>query len=427
MSELPEERAIVKKVVQKLGDGTFETYLFEEDAIPGAGSPQDEWRRQLERTFVMVVLLYQKFGEYTEEEIWLSRELGIPVLLLRKKDKEQSLETAAPEFVGWLQDAETGVLTKWFDTPKQLKKAVKEALRKEINAALGNVQRSAALTSVDGMTLKEGKAPDVGPRSEPRRQLPRQKFFVGRDDEKQQLLEAIEVARESEGDRYIVLVGPPGIGKEALLRHLTHSGDLPEFPDGTAIAPDWIDRGDLEDLLQALWEQFYDPGHVVDPRQRNVQLGDVEALVFLVGLDDAADIRHVVERIMPKSVFCGTVVEFDMVAEPLPVDPLTDDEEICAIFEKIYGSGFPDSATRTTFAELCRRQGGNPGKIEFLGKQAKLKARPSSNAEAPHPLVAWVLDLAREEGSTPPAPLLEAVASEIGDVRVPRNVLSPDD
>ena len=435
MSELSEERAIVRKVVEKLSDGTFETYLFEEDAVPSDETPQEQWRAQLARTQATLALLYQNFGVYTQEEILLSRELGIPVLLFRKKDKQKLLEQAAPEFVASLLDAETGVIAKEFKTPKELKKAVKEALAKEIKnalVALQGVRRSAVEESVDGMRVEEHEAPSVPARSEPPRQLPEQRFFIGREEETQQLVDLIQSAQERRDERYIVLVGPDGIGKEALLRHLTHSGALPEFPRGT-VAPDWPEpnRADVEDLLQALWEEFYAPDNVVDPRQRNRQLKDIEALVFLLDLDESSDIREVVETTMPKSVFCGTVIDFDVVAEPLGIEGLTDDEEICAIFEKSYGSEFPDAATRTTFAELCRRQGGNPGKIEYLAKQAKLKARLKPNAEGPHPLVDWVAERAAEEGLTPSSPRLAAAVSEVGDgVHVPTPVLrlvAPDE
>ena len=132
MSELAEERRIVRKAVAKMGNGVFETFCFEEDAVAQSGSPQQEWRRQLDRTDTTVGLLYQKMGEYTAEELRLSRENDIPILLFRKKDKDKVLESKHKEFMAWLEDAETGITAKYFKTPKQLKQHVKEALARQM-------------------------------------------------------------------------------------------------------------------------------------------------------------------------------------------------------------------------------------------------------------------------------------------------------
>jgi hypothetical protein len=419
MSELAEERQIVRKAVAKFADGTFETFCFEEDAVAQGGSPQDVWREQLERTDTTIGLL----GQYTEEELRISRERGIPILLFRKKDKQQVLERDAAEFIGWLEDAEDGITAKYFKTPKQLKQYVKDALarqQKELFGVARGARRSGTI-SVDGAEIVEEAAPKIRRRREPPSQLRPQRLLVGRDRETARLLAAIDRARDAD-KRLIVLVGPDGIGKRALLRFVTHSGDLEPFPDGTAVHPDWKEREDLEDLRQALWEEFYDTQHVVDPRGRDRQLREIEALVFLPAVDGSAEIVDLVDETMPRSVFCTSRREVTSPVIPVKLAGLTEDADLLAVFEHHYGA-VPDPA-RAAVVALCRSTDGNPAKIELLATEAMMDAPDDGDPESADRLAAWAADAARGPDIAPEEQRVLTVVRDVGDVHTPREVLA---
>ena len=96
----------------------------------------------------------------------------------------------------------------------------------------------------------------------------------------------------------VELYGEPGIGKTALLRHLAHQPVAASFRDGAlCLPPDLVHDRPLEDLLQTLWEAFYEcetpykPG----PAELREGLRDKQSLFVL---DDLSLRREEVEALL---------------------------------------------------------------------------------------------------------------------------------
>ncbi len=214
--------------------------------------------------------------------------------------------------------------------------------------------------------------------------------LIGREQELDDLLETLDDRLE----RLVMLVGPAGVGKQALLRELSAGGNLPSgFRHGAGISPILSGEEDLEDFLQAIWEQFFDSTEpsTVMPRQRRKDLREIETLMFIPNIEAAADHLPVVLEAMPRSVVCVSGHEQETHAlsgVEILIHGLAGPEGLM-VFEELYRSPVPDDL-RGEIGMLCADTGGNPGLIELLAKDARKAARRLRDGEQSHPLAVWL-------------------------------------
>jgi hypothetical protein len=250
--------------------------------------------------------------------------------------------------------------------------------------------RRSATTSEEGLALAEsaGRSPEPRDPADAHRLPPNRHPIVGRDLELEELRDVID-------DRYeqlVMVVGPTGIGKRALLQELANSDDLPtDFADGAGIHP-LLGEGDgLEDMQQAIWSEFFvaDDPSTVDPLRRRQDLRDLESLIFLPDIDSSVEHLPALLAGMPRSFFCISAQEEStrgLVGEEIPLDPL-DDDAMIDLFEDRYGRAVADDL-RPGLLQLCA--GGNPGQIELLAKEARRESRRHRGDD--DPLASWVVD-----------------------------------
>lgn len=403
MDELKPERKAIRSAI-KAQEG-FEPFAWESDAAAHSHSAQQEWTKQLERSDVTIVVLWKKLGQWTKDEIDISRDRGIPILLYRKRDEEQTLERTEAGYLVGLEDPETGIAAKYFKTPKKLKKYVDQGLwaliKDRFSAARerdlankdevrGN-RRQAAPTDA-GLEVDEAAGPSIHRRDpEDVSRLPPNRWaFVGRTAEKEKLIRAIGT-----GDQLVAVVGPPGIGKKALLKDVTYHEDLgPSFKDGAGVNPGRIDEWNLEDLLQAIWEEFYeaDDLSLVEPRKRRRQLAGIEALVFLPDIELSPDDLDRLLDEMPRTVLCVSEPALASPGRAVALEGFSDSDEMLALFESRYRAEVPQPA-RSDIAGLCGKLDGNPSLIGLLADRAWGDAEDIPGEEE-HPLTSWAASLA---------------------------------
>ncbi len=335
-------------------------------------------------------------------------------------------------FVHWLFETK-GVDRNEFADTKDLQILV---LKTELGTVRG--ARRVGGQSESGLDVDESRGPNVSRKDVAKaHRLPENRHaLVGRVNELADVVGVIE-----DREPLVMLVGEPGAGKQTLLKELTHSGDLPaDFRDGAAIHPVVKTAENLEDVRQAIWEEFYeanDPS-TVKPREREAALRDLQSLIFLPDADGQAagtttspegvtEARPLTELIpelldeMPGTVFCITAEEHNtehLPGEAIPIDNLTSEAELLALFEVLYKSEVPAEA-RPDVVALCVEKRGNPGDIDLLARAARKAARRSRGSQN-DPLTAWAAALAPPDASPELAKAM-AMLHTVG-TEVPRGV-----
>lgn len=398
MEELKPERKAVRSAIK--ANPMFDPFAWEWDATAYEHSAQEEWRHQLARSNITIVLLWKKVGKWTKDEIDISLENGIPTLVFIKQDETNTLRETEGDFLSALEDAETPLTPKYFKSSKKLKKYIDSGLRALLQkrftaprdrdlSGRSDVRgvRRVGSTADHGITVEEAAGPTIRARAPAEvGHLARNRTFVGRAAEKGKLMRAIGA-----GDQLVAVIGPPGIGKKAILKDLTVNGDFgPGFKDGAAIHPADVDTGNLEDLLQAIWEEFYetDDPSVVEPRKRDRQLSGKETLIFL---PDVAFTSDQVEQLldeMPQAVFCVTAAALRVPGKQILLSGFTDPEEMLEAFEGRYHASVPAEA-RGDIASLCGLLDGSPSLIGLLADRAWGDAEYVPEEDDEHPLPAW--------------------------------------
>lgn len=456
MQELKDERNKVEATLRS--DRYFEPWLFDRDAVALDHSAQDEWRKRIERRGVgaTVVLLWKKLGEWTQDEIEWSRESGVATLLFIKDDPAGTLRNDHGEYLDELTNPATGLTSKSFRHPAVIGKLVVMSLSDLLKDRL-DPNRKAELDDDAPITgVRHRAAPtDAGYRSdetpvpapsrlaaERQRPLPENvSGFVNRTTDTKKVAGKIR----SRQFRIVSIVGVAGVGKKALLRHVADDDTLGGvFGDGVAVHPDvdlialsrrpvappagetsaapepGVDPPDpLEDLLQAIWEQFYDADpSTVRPDDRRRQLGGMEALIALPDADGAIGYVEQLTEIMPKSVFCVTLEQPFEHDGRITLDGLAEPDDMIGVFERAYLSAVPPEAHQNVVA-LCARADGNPGRIRLLASRAYDEAffdAESDGGEQLHPLIGWAASRARAEQSAHQGDLVPPEAAEVGAV-----------
>ena len=113
------------------------------------------------------------------------------------------------------------------------------------------------------------------------------------------------VSAASRSSTPVVLHGPPGVGKTALLRHLAHHPDASALPDGVVYLP--AGQRDDEDILQLLFDAFYESDLPFKPTDIQVRQA-LHGKRVLVLLDDADLAWHQVQALMEAAPGCAFVM-----------------------------------------------------------------------------------------------------------------------
>ncbi len=331
-------------------------------------------------------------------------------------------------FVHWLFETK-GVDRNEFADTKDLQILV---LKTELGTVRG--VRRVGGQSESGLDVGESRGPSIRRKDTAHaHRLPQNRHaLVGRVHELADVVGVIE-----DREPLVMLVGEPGVGKRTILQELTHRDDLPsDFRDGAAIHPAVKTVENLEDLRQAIWEEFYDANDpsTVKPRDREAALRDLQSLIFFPdadgpagdgatspdGVTGARPLTELVPELldeMPGTVFCITAEEHNaenVPGEPIPIDNLTSEAELLALFEVLYKNEVPVDA-RPAVVALCVAKRGNPGDIDLLARDARKAGRRSRGSQE-DPLIAWAAELAPPDQSPELAKamkMLHAVGTDV--------------
>jgi eukaryotic-like serine/threonine-protein kinase len=123
MEELAPERLAIKAALEEL---EIDGWVFEKDAGARAQSIQQTYLEEVEKADLYIGLFWKGYGDYTIEEFDCARRLHKDCLLYEKRtDIEGCRDERLEKWLGKLDDVETGLTRKWFNTPAELKEFVK--------------------------------------------------------------------------------------------------------------------------------------------------------------------------------------------------------------------------------------------------------------------------------------------------------------
>ena len=305
-------------------------------------------------------------------------------------------------FLADLEDPKTEGTPKYFKSVDDLDDSVRESIQYALKSGVvadrkghlsseGEVRgKSRVAKDTDhGLLVQENAGSKIRSRTPDEAnhlpKNPRRRKFVGRSAEKAELMQAIDTVE------LIGVIGPPGVGKKALLKEVTWTENLDaDFADGAAVHPQGAETANLEDLLQAIWEEYYETDDPSDvrPRERDHQLSQKQTLIFLPDTKlDPDQIEKLVER-MPDAVFCITGEDPRVRGSVVTIAGFSDPDEVLEIFESRYHATVPDE-TRPDILALCRLLGGSPGRVDLLASRAGTEARYTPGHSGEHPLTSW--------------------------------------
>ncbi len=421
MSEFEEERKAVRSALKK--NPLMSPFAFEFDAGARSKGAQQVWREKLAETDICMVLLGKKLGEWTQDEIDTALNLEVELLVYVKTNSEGAVHKKVEKYLAEMEDPATGRFTSArFHTVKKLKKTVYNDLKRviketfEANRERKVAERDEVTGSGRRLEQSEGdrgwKSDEDRPQSAGRRdpaemrRLPRDRVpLVDRVEETGKVRRAIAA-----GERFVALTGQPGSGKKAILRHLTYDESFADgYGDGAGISPEQSDGEDLEDVLQAIWEEFFDPDVLgeVEPAKRKRRLRGIKALVILADVTlTAAEVDQLVEA-MPDAAFLVSVAgESRPAGKRVRIGEFADPEDVVRLFEAHYHAPVPAKA-RSDVIELVEALGGMPGLVSMLADLAWEEAEASEDDDAAHPLIDW----ASKYAAMPPPDLVKALVS----------------
>ncbi len=181
---------------------------------------------------------------------------------------------------------------------------------------------------------------------------------------------------------------PPGLGKTALLRHLAHHPAASAMPDGVIYLS--ASRQPLEDLLQALFDAFYESDVAYKPTAVQIEQG-LQGKRALVILDDVGLSRDEVAALMNSAPSCAFLL-----ASPtrclwgegtaLTVSGLPPDDA-CRLLERELGRVL-SAGEQAAARDLCTRLGGHP--LHVLQTAALVRERNLPLAEAAQQVLSGV-------------------------------------
>ena len=238
--------------------------------------------------------------------------------------------------------------------------------------AVGDVINSTVVVGNDNFVLKLDKVeagavvnvfkPGAQPRSwskpQPVVHLPRPfPALLGRQSEQDCLRNAVRISAP------VSLWARNGMGKTAIARHLSHALNGEE-PSRSIVYLDAMEKG-LDDLLQALFDTFFDsgPGYVPNPASIPSALQNVRSLVFVDNLALSGEAIDSLLNAAPGCIFI--LISTDRIGwqegEIIPLRGLPAPEAV-ALFEKQFGRPLDDSE-REAARDICNLLGGCPADV----------------------------------------------------------------
>lgn len=161
----------------------------------------------------------------------------------------------------------------------------------------------------------------------------------------------------------VSLFGDGGIGKTSFLRQLAYLPEITQFTDGVV----FLDVTDLrlDDLLQSLFDAFYDSPPTFKPTEAEIRLG-LQNLRALIILDDLELARDEVTTLLDAAPQCQFVLASPQRSlwgegKLVPLGGLPEAEAL-ALFERESGRTFSDGE-RDQVKALCLSMGGHPLRI----------------------------------------------------------------
>ena len=157
--------------------------------------------------------------------------------------------------------------------------------------------------------------------------------------------------------------GEPGIGKTAVLRHLAHHPRAASFVDGIVYVSARHQSSD--DLLQLLFEAFYESDEICKPTEAEIRRGlqEKQALILLDDAHLAQDELEQVLDIAPRAAFVVATRERRLWGEvrSLVLKGLPVEDAVLLLEREIERS--LDVTERSAAATLCAAVGGHPLRI----------------------------------------------------------------
>ncbi len=222
MQELAAEREAIKAALDELH---VEAWVFEKDAGARPQTIQETYLEEVEAADLYIGLFWKGYGPYTIEEYEHAEMLGMDCLIYEKRDDIQGQrDSELQAFLDRISAVENGLTIKWFNTPDDLRKFVKE----DVAAWQARIIRQGRKFSSQEVYVG---VPPMPP------------HFVGRGDLVQKMV------RQFRSGEDLAVEGLPGVGKTtlavALARHLRVRRN---FKDGIL----WASLGPHADLASTL-------------------------------------------------------------------------------------------------------------------------------------------------------------------------------
>lgn len=190
-------------------------------------------------------------------------------------------------------------------------------------------------------------------------------------------LEAIKQAVTTSSP--ISMWGQAGVGKTSFIRHLSHVLDAGKFTSGTI----YLNAAGLgyEDLLQALFDAFFDSASTYKPTTTEILLvlQGIKALVFLDDVQLGANKVTSLLNAIPNSLFLFSSTERSLLGEGevIQLQGLPENESL-RLFEKELSHPLNEQE-RPTAIKICSALRGHPLQILQAAALARDSGKPIEN------------------------------------------------
>ena len=367
-------------------------------ALPAPGEENDDFQKLLPSGFETL--------SYTQWELILALHHGREIFLyLANPDYHSPAQAAGPEptpeeltrqrdFRSWIEN-QAGLDRNYFSSLEELKITYLEGQLAQINGE----RRIATLTGEGGAAAEAAVAAAVRKDVTSARRLPSNEHsLVGR----RKVLGGVTELLLEKASRLTLLLGPTGVGKEAVLREITPDlAELDTYPDGAAISPKLMEPQGIEDLRQAIWSEFYEHPNpsTVHPHRRRNDLDALDALIFLPEFDEylphLEDLREDLARASLAVAARDSDYTTGLNGEQIAIKPLSEKLSVELFHELVADAIFEEERDfseneHAAVAPLCRAVGGLPGQIEILAASAKKELRFEDDPD----LVEWARERA---------------------------------
>lgn len=228
MEELAAEREVIKAELKTF---LVEAWEFEADAGARPQSVQQTFLKKIEEADFYIGIFWRGYGEYTIEEFDHAIKLGKSCLVYEKRSDIESRDPRLTAFLEKIGRVQGLVTIKWFETPEDLGKFVKD----DVDALRNDRFRNATQPSRD----VPFQAPAIADQ------------YVERTSVMDQLRKTL-LAFDENGEPRVTraaLHGMGGVGKTNIASAFAHLDVVRKrFPDGVL----WVTLGQNPDLLQRL-------------------------------------------------------------------------------------------------------------------------------------------------------------------------------